>query len=763
MIPMPQMPGSMPPGGMGAPAPMSGMGPPPQQQMIPLGGLNPNMDPAQGVPMPGGPHVGIKDITGAANDEQGLPAHRLVQMYTAWAMSKQRELTDQLRYESFYHGFQWSEAEKRVLRDRNQPDTYFNELRKKIDSYIGIEQRLRRDPKAYPRTPKHDLDCDAVTAGLRQTADETDASKVFSQSGRDYFVRGIGALFQGVERNDKGEVRIIKRHVPALNFIYDPRSVLPDFSDAKFIGEWGWWDAEDAEDLFIKLGRPDSAAKMASLQGGAGAGTSAQIPGEWSRVRSDWFSMQLSRVRIVHLYYLHRGQWWCSYFCGQIELYNAPSIYQDLETGRSYQPYNAVSANVDINGDRYGVVKDLIPIQQAINARHSKLLWMLSVRQIVMESGAVDDVEKTRKEARKADGVIILRPRGKEGMEKRFDIRTMDAEIQGQAQLLESSIKMMQSYGPNTAILGKGDGVDSASGRALLARQNAGMTEMSPVFDQIRNWKIESYKRDWRLIRQFKTQEWWLRVTDDEKGFKFFVLNEVRLDPATGQITIANDVAQLDIDITIEEGPDTVTMNEELMDIIAKAGNMPLPRLKTIIQLSGARNKDYLFKLLDEEMPKPDPEHAKQQDKMNMLQLAEKAAGVDKLVSEVEKNRADSLAKMAGAMAGPDVMQMFPLDYGARSFVEDVLGQDLHPNAFANAPAMPPGMPEMPPMAPVMGPTSPVPSMSPAAAQSPPPAALGIHQPAVPGSEPATNQLGGLPLPGPQTIGGLQPPAGTRP
>jgi hypothetical protein len=496
---------------------------------------------------------------------------------------------------------------------------------------------------------------------------------------------------------------------------------------------------------------------MASLKGQSGTGGSGQVPGEWARIRADWFSLDLGRVRLVHLYYKHRGEWWCAYFCGQIELYNAPSIYKNMETGRSMCPYNPVSCNVDETGERYGVVKDLIPIQQAINARHSKLLYMLSVRQILMERGAVDDPEKARKEVRRADGLIILNPRGKEGIDKKFEIRTMDAEIQGQAQLLDSSIKMMQTYGPNTAILGKGEGIDNASGRAILARQNSGMTEMSPVFERLREWKIESYRRDWLLIRQFKTNEWWIRVTDDDKGSKFVVLNQVAINPQTGQMQVVNDVARMDIDITIEEGPDTVTMNEELMDIIAKAGNMPLPRLKTIIQLSGARNKDYLFKLLDEEMPKPDPEAAKQQDKMNLLALAEKAAGVDKLIAEVENKRADSLGKMATAMVGPEVMQMFPLDYGARSFVEDVLGQDLHPmtadNVFAG-----PGM-GLPP-APMMGPASPVPQMGGGAQAAP---GLGLNAMPVPGDEPGTNQMGGLPLPGPQTVGGLNPPSGTRP
>lgn len=734
-------------------------------------------------------------------EEEGLPGHRLDQLYMAWISTKHTELADQLIWDRYYHGTgHWTDAQLAVLAKRKQPNTYFNECRKKINSYIGIEQRLRRDPKAYPITPKHEGDTDAATAALRQVDSENNGPVIFSDAGRDYFVRGIGVVWQGVEL-EAGELHIRNRYIPSSNFIYDPRSMLWDFSDAKFQGEWGWFDIEDAEDLMMALGRPDSAAKIRGLAEMDGRGRSGGVPGEWLRVKGGWYSRELGRVRLVHLYYKHRGEWRCAYFCGSLKLYDAPSVYKDEKTGRTRQPFNAVSCDVDESGRRYGPMKDLVPIQDAINQRHSKLLWMMNVRQIIMEKGAVDDPNKVREEAARPDGVIILTPRSKDGnVEKRFQLVTLDAQIDGQVKLLEAALQMMQNYGPNTAILGKGDGVEQASGRALLARQNAGMTEMSPIFDRHRQLKIRCYRNNWMLVRQFWTAERWIAVTDDQKGVKFVGLNFEQKAPngqpvldQNGMPVIGNDVAKMDIDITIDEGPDTVVMNEELMERFAQLGEAALgPLGKIMIQLSNVPNKDALFGMIDKAVA-PNPEITEMQKRMAQLEQLLLATKVDQGIASIEKTRADTIASLTTSMVTPQLLQSFPLQYGVPSFVEQSIGQPLNPasfmtmgNAFADhgivkatieadraaqqadqahgramqtkkfdvANRPPPPMP---------GRGHPTASAAPPRPAGPPPGVMPRTQAAphqMPGQEPTLGAPGGLPMPGGAQAQALTPPPG---
>lgn len=695
------------------------------------------------------------------NDDEndGLPGHRLIYMYDAWLTTKIPELTNQDIAERYYHGRQWTDVEQMVLSRRGQPATYFNELRKKIDSYIGIEQRLRRDPKAYPRTPKHEGDCDAATAGLREIADETRANMQFSEAGRDYFVRGIGVLWQGAEKRADDNIVIRKKRVPASQFFYDPRSMEWDFSDAKFLGEWAWFDLDDAEELMTQLGRPDSAQVVANLSASSGDGwAGSSVPGEWGRLKADWWSRELQRVRLCHIYYRLKGQWRVAYFCGSVKLYDAVSPYQD-EHGKTICPFNAVCCNVDETGERYGVVKDLIPIQDAINQRHSKLLWMMSVRQIVLERGAVDDIDHVREQVKRPDGVIELNPKGKDGIQRHFAIQTMDSQIQGHTELLREAMSMMQNYGPNPSLLGKGQ-QDGSSGRAILALQNAGMTEMSPVFERHREFKIASYRRDWLLIRQYWTGERWFRVMDNDKGAQFVAINQVVTDPQTGAISVKNDVAMMDIDMTIEEGPDTITMNEELMTQLTQLGPAALTPLgKIIITLSNTRNKDYLFSLIDEanKPPPADPEVQAMHARMAKLEELLKAAEVDGKVASAEQARSVAMKNMVDSMVTPQIMQQFPLMYGGQTFVEKTVGAPLNPIAMANAFTAP----DTPPSPPIPPGPMPAPQAGPGH-QPPHVASQPPMTPALPGEEPKLGQPGGLPLPGHDTPGGLMPPSNTR-
>lgn len=770
----------------GQPAPPPGLGQP-VSQGIPLAKLLPNLPQIQKMmqvqqtsPQPlvvdadssSGVTPDSRRIQDPSQVDEGLPGHRLLEMWNSYTMSKTSELTNQLRYEQFYHGYQWSDEQLQVLRDRAQPPTYFNELRKKIDSYIGIEQRLRRDPKAQPRSPTHEGDCDAATAALREINQVTNSPLKFSEAGRDFFVRGVGCLWQGIEKKPDGTVQIMKRRVSGYNFMYDPRSLEWDFSDAKFIGEWGLLDIEDARDMLTELGRPDSAESVDGLAGNMGSGSGSGLPGEWSRLKGDWYDRSLQRIRLVHMYYRYKKQWRCAYLCGYIKLYDMPSIYKD-EDGNSKQPFNAVSCHVDTQGERYGVAKDLIPIQEAINVRSSKLTWLISARQMMFEEGAVDDVNLAREQFKRPDGMVKLKPGGL----AKVKVEQLSGEIQGQAELLKSSIDMMHNYGPNPALLGK-DGGD-ASGRAILARQNAGMTEMSPVFERHREFKLKAYKRDWQLVRQFWTQEKWIRATDDDKGFKFLPLNQYEFDPKTMQIKKQNDVAKMDIDIIIDEGPDVITMNEELMDMLGKLGqSATTPIGKVMIELSNVRNKDKLLKMLDEANtpPQQDPQTADLLQKKNFLEVAKQAADIDQVLANVEAARAKTLLDLSAGMITSDAMQVFPFDYGAPTTYEDFLGERLHeqgnPNAFGpppqpanmNAPMgpqgmMPPGQPPMPPMGaggPPQHALPPLPQGNHAIGMAPPPV--------LPNQEPKMGQPGGLPLPTPTQSAqqALMPPNNTR-
>jgi hypothetical protein len=91
---------------------------------------------------------------------------RLRRQYNDYAGSKDAEAREMVEARHYYHGDQWTKHEIETLRRRKQPVVTSNRIVRKIDAVVGLVERLRQDPKAYPRTPKHDegrgtCDCDA--------------------------------------------------------------------------------------------------------------------------------------------------------------------------------------------------------------------------------------------------------------------------------------------------------------------------------------------------------------------------------------------------------------------------------------------------------------------------------------------------------------------------------------------------------------------------------------------------------------------------
>jgi hypothetical protein len=700
-------------------------------------------------------------------EQVGLPGHRVLELISSWGASKGGENDRMNEAEAFYDGDVWTEEQLKELQSRGQSPANDPIAHEKIDSYIGISHRMRRDPKAYPRTFKAQETADTATAALRYVDDITNGKNKYSEASKDFFVAGIGAIWQGV-KFESNAPEFVKRRVPRVNFIYDPRSREWDFSDAKFIGEWNWVDLDDAVEMFESLGQPESAEKVKHLTGLAEGQSFQGMNNQFVLGNEGWWDSQRERVRMVHLYYRYKKQWHCCYIVGRIKLYDAPSIYKD-DKGVTIQPFNASSCYVDRYGERYGTMKLMIPLQREVNYRRSKLAWLIGARQTIYEEGAVADINDLKREVIKPNAVIKVQPGALSG--KRVQIDQFNTEIEAQFKLLDHAVQRLQSIGPNPAILGKSE--QAKSGRALLAEQNAGMSNMSTVFDRHREFKLTAYRRDWFLIKQFwaSQPDIPIRIFDDEENAVAAFLNQtMAIDQSTGQPIMdpKTSVKQMDVEWVLEEGTDMTVVKEELMNFMSQSGNMPLPRLKTMIHLSGVSNSKMLFKLLDEENPKPNPEMEELQKKAAYLEGMLQAAKIDAEIAKTEKTRVDALAAMSQNMLSSEMLQAFPLDYGVRSNVEDFLDQDIHPfgNAFGFEP--PPQMEPMPmtdgPMqagpdgAPMPGPQQPAEMQQRAAPQL-----VNRQEPQnMPGAEPVLGGEGGLPLP-PPGQGGLAPPPGTRP
>jgi hypothetical protein len=108
-----------------------------------------------------------------------------------------------------------------------------------------------------------------------------------------------------------------------------------------------------------------------------------------------------------------------------------------------------------------------------------------------------------------------------------------------------------------------------------------------------------------------------------------------------------NAVNELDIDIVIDEGMDTPTVQAEPFDALVKMlpGLGPIGQspqvLKLLIEASQLRNKDKLLEMLEQG---PSPEQVQQEQRQRQIMEAGAIAGVEKTKSEAARNMAQAQA-----------------------------------------------------------------------------------------------------------------------
>ena len=70
----------------------------------------------------------------------------------------------------------------------------YNKIGRKIDGIVGLVERLKQDPKAYPRTPQHQQGADLATAVLRYIMDRNKWNEVGPIIAEAAAVDGIGGI-----------------------------------------------------------------------------------------------------------------------------------------------------------------------------------------------------------------------------------------------------------------------------------------------------------------------------------------------------------------------------------------------------------------------------------------------------------------------------------------------------------------------------------------------------------------------------------------
>lgn len=577
-----------------------------------------------------------------------------------------RETAEKAR--DYYDGHQFTAAEIAELQRRKQPIVTDNRIRRKVDAMLGVQIQTRTDPRALPRTPKDEQGADICTKALSFVADNVDFTAKETSAFENLLIEGVGGV-EIIAEQVRGKFEIAVNRIRWEEIFYDPHSREKDFSDAAFLGYQKWMPIDRAVELYGEAYQGEG-----DLRDILEAAFSANATGDTYEDRpfnaaTDWADKRQRRVRIAQMYYRSGGRWYLAIFCGGGEIWHDVSPYLD-EDGNPACALEFMAAYIDRDNNRHGLVKDMLPLQDEVNKRRSRSLHLLTARQTVAPKGAVGDVAAFKRERDSADGHIELSIEAYEAASmagaKPFETLSHMDQIAGQFNLLQQAGDAIDNLGPNPALIGQQK--QGASGRAIMAQQQAGMAQVAPIYDSLRDWRLRVFRAIWCRVRQFWTEERWIRVTDEANAAQFVPINrvvgqsyvygmnrELRVVPQ-----VENPVAEIDVDIIIDEAPDYATLREETFEHLVnlRSQGVAIPP-EFLIEYAPVRDKARLLEAIKQGQ---EQQMQMQQQAMQMQQQRDAAelqidgmtaqAKAKKDIADAEKTRMETATAMRPVVVG---------------------------------------------------------------------------------------------------------------
>jgi hypothetical protein len=452
-------------------------------------------------------------------------------------------------------------------------------------------------------------------------------------------------------------MEIQPKRIPWDRIIYDPHSTDRFFRNSKKKGVVIWMDQDDAENMFP--GKEDIIEASISP-----SDDEDDVLDDRPR-KVVWNDRQRKRIKVIQLYYLEKGTWMHCIFTKMGYLIDPEkSPYLD-EYEQPECPIELGSAYVDRDNDRFGLVRDMISLQDMVNKMQSKFMHFMNSNQTWgNEKGP--NANEAKKQAKMPDGHFAIQGQGKFGED--FGIIPTDNKAGQTFTILQQALQSLSEIGGSSIV------DDQDSGRAKEITQQNKMIELGPVLDTHRQVSRRVYKQIWNRIRQFWNEEKWIRTTDNENNLKFVKLNEqvsyaqalqeeygeipqVALGhPGLNQIReVRNNVAEIDVDIIIEDAPDVINVQQEQFEVIARLAEVYGPQevpFEEVLRLSQLRGKDsFLERTKGNEQQRAQQAQAAQQQQQEAqdLQKQEFISQIEERMSKVELNQAKTQETLQSA------------------------------------------------------------------------------------------------------------------
>ena len=658
--------------------------------------------------------------------------------------------------EAMYDHHQWTDEELAVLAARGQAPIVFNLLQTSVNWVLGSQRRAPMDYKVLPRKKDGLKQAEIKSQLLAHLRDVNRSEFAYAEAFTDAVKAGVGWMETGQGDPEDGTI-VFDRRESWRAMLWDSTSIRQDLADARYVIRAKWLDMDLATALWperqgiLQAAADDVVPGLLTLDDLGDESMDSQEVGHFEAIGpgNRHYNTERRRVRCLEFWFkriqpnakiIRGGQ-----FNGELLDEWSQGHWNELTTGRATlvtRPREVVhcalltdAGFLDVrespyrhnrypftpiwgyrrasDGMPYGMIRGLRDIQRDLNKRASKALHHLSTTRVLVEEGAVEDIEELRDEAGRPDAVIVFKP-NRQPPQINTDTNLAAAHIE----LMSRDAQMIQQVaGVTDENLGRR--TNASSGKAIIARQEQGQLATFLFFENLRMARVIHGEKLLVNVEQFYSDEDEFRITDSRGNPQYISINNG--DPNTA---ISNTKA--DFVITEDDWRATArqAQAEELMDLMGKlaatAPQLVLQTLDLVVEALDVPKRDELVKRIRQitgaEDPDADPENptpekmaadaAKAevealQKRAAQAELAEKEAKADKTRAEADKAAAslptDQIAKLRAAFEAALTIAGAPAVAAAADKI--LMGAEAASQPPAASPAaasIPPGAVPMP-------------------------------------------------------------------
>ena len=432
---------------------------------------------------------------------------------------------ESLEVQDMYHNRQWTADQMARLSNRGQPAETFNVIklftRMILGYYSTVVNTAVASPTRYQDVAKASVINDLLDHAFRINDFITEGDEIKL----DGFLSGV--MCSEVTVKDTGGKdqfgrpirRIVLNAINSNEIVLDPYSRKTNYSDARCIHRFKWISEDDVIKLYgeEKLGElyeyynhlnVDEAEFEYSYNG--------QFTGRYKI---------FNNYLIVHTTLIdYEGKVWNIHWNDEVELYKKEMTHKNVKF-----PYRVQKLHTSQRTEHYGIFREVIESQKAINQALIKLQLMANTHKAFVEDGAVDNIDDFTDAFNRVNAVIQVNDL------QGIKIENMSKEIVDQYTIIDKAFDRIQRVlGINDSFLGMAFASDS--GRKVKLQQNATIISLHYLTNRIKQFYNSLGEDMVGLIQQYYTAEESLRIVDDSTGERWLAINQPMEIPTGGRL-----------------------------------------------------------------------------------------------------------------------------------------------------------------------------------------------------------------------------------